>query len=417
MDQKDSWWARLGGFEVGGFSLCVSEHTFCTHTYLFQELNSVPQTLHLLCHVLHQAEPSSCRNHTNADVYHQKLTMEFKIGSVREDWGTGQSGKLWLILSQSITQRSPSSRVPPSPPLQRFMATAMSRNCKLESGLENLGHRKGDMDIMDQPKNQRHQLEERSPEIDRHSLIRPVNMHLVRGKCLLGSTLGECPRIRRDPGFKMRSPLLSGHTFCRQTWSSPISPRCGLLLRQAWVEKQGEEGEVEEGKRRRGRGAMTPSRQSWWSWNENISVGQKRSEKKGKGRVEKGVKWRRMHVVQHSSTAALQGESKDLRSEHLNCSVHLWHPSDVSIWIHDGRQLSADLPFLHLREQPLKRSHTHKENTLCGSFILAIHPPFVCVLSCFFADSEKLGGLSVGVMGVSSFVWADDVRVYRNTDK
>lgn len=45
------------------------EHTCVFLTYLFQELNSVPQALHLLRHVLHQAERSTCRNHTNTDVY------------------------------------------------------------------------------------------------------------------------------------------------------------------------------------------------------------------------------------------------------------------------------------------------------------------------------------------------------------
>lgn len=267
---------------------------------------------------------------------------------------------------------------------------------------------RGIMDIMDQPKNQRHQLEQRSPEIDRHSLIHPVSMHLVRGKCLLGSTLRECARIRQDPGCKMRSPLLSGHTFCRQTWSSPISPRCGLLLRQAWVEKQGEE-EVEEEKRRGGGDDPQQTELMELEWEHKCWP--KVQWKKGKREGRKGSQMKAHEcspTLLHSSSAESERGSTFWASKLLCTSVTSLWCEHVNIW---WKSVVSWPPiFASQRTTNETLPHTHKENTLCGSFILAIHPPFVCVSSCFFADSEKLGGLSVGVMGVSSLVWSDAAR-------
>lgn len=71
-----------------------------------------------------------------------------------------------------------------------------------------------------------------------------------------------------------------------------ISPRCGPLLRLERVEKRSKaEGE--------GILAMTPSRQGWWSWNENTTVGQewKTADERGKERR------RRSPTLLHSSLA------------------------------------------------------------------------------------------------------------------
>lgn len=164
------------------------------------------------------------------------------------------------------------------------------RTAELQGDRGNLGHTRGIMDLGTAEK-LIHKQNERSLEIDGHSFIPPVNVHrLQRTGEVSASTWRECPWCKSDPDrdAKLGTPPCSPPwlRFGRQTESSSISPRCGPLLRQEWVEKQGEEEEEEVREL-----AMTPSRQGWWSWNENTSVGQEQSEKRetegGKRKMER----------------------------------------------------------------------------------------------------------------------------------
>lgn len=61
--------------------LCDRE-TLTVRPYPLQQLHSAPQTLHLLCHVLHQLELSTCRHNSDMDLNLRWLTCCFNRKSV-----------------------------------------------------------------------------------------------------------------------------------------------------------------------------------------------------------------------------------------------------------------------------------------------------------------------------------------------
>lgn len=120
--QRFSWWARLGGIRVGGFYMF--EHVFLSFpVYLFQELNSVPQALYLLCHILHQAKlsiyrkPHKCR-HTHQSVVTSVWICRNKLMRSRTERGV-RAWMWWCVrMMQSIYCIGflGASRKPPSVP-------------------------------------------------------------------------------------------------------------------------------------------------------------------------------------------------------------------------------------------------------------------------------------------------------------
>lgn len=71
---KKFWFGHWIATRILYHTVCVCDST-CVNVYLFKELYSVPQALYLLGHILHRAEPSTYRNHTDTDM-HQRMASK-----------------------------------------------------------------------------------------------------------------------------------------------------------------------------------------------------------------------------------------------------------------------------------------------------------------------------------------------------